>query len=537
VAKETTAVTAEQEALYFPFASSLQRLARRATTMTTITAAPPPPPPPPLRLLVIGDSLAAGVGTSQSGTPVLPLSIATIVSELTGRPVEWFCRGVPGQSSDRLVSDIRDNLTNDEMFTFSDFFLRRLHDFQHQQRARLAAATESTKEWWAHQREEDHRQIERESNERSVDNDDKNSFSPMRWWHITKAKVVRDYQRVAQIVRVALNAKPPDEAHDNDEEEEEEAFAKQPPPSPLVRRRTIVIDPQIIARYDVAVVFTGANDLKEAYLPFMMPKEEEEKENPDIDDSSVTDTSSSKSSTADDRITTTKQGGLIDQFVRILHALEDKMRVGIALGQPATAAAMAQLGCSTGGGEVGPLVVFPALPYEPTVLNRLAPLSWFLIPMLKSVDRSKQRLAQLYPDRVLYVGPPDLRHEARMNLADTLAQEIPPFISLQDIQQDVKSHLEQLMRQHYDEFATAETSLDHHHEESYLYELIEGGDEVRCAPTVPPLPDVVSADGIHPSDRGYKAWGRHIGEAIVAELRRRRTLVLTRPDHYRVDEP
>jgi hypothetical protein len=62
--------------------------------------------------------------------------------------------------------------------------------------------------------------------------------------------------------------------------------------------------------------------------------------------------------------------------------------------------------------------------------------------MLKWVDHSKQRLAQLYPDRVLYVGPPDLRDEARMNLADTLAQEIPSFISLQDIQQDVNSHLE-----------------------------------------------------------------------------------------------
>jgi hypothetical protein len=83
-----------------------------------------------------------------------------------------------------------------------------------------------------------------------------------------------------------------------------------------------------------------------------------------------------RKSTVDDHITSTKQGGLIDQFVRILHALEDKTRVGIALGSPAKAAAMAQLGCSSGGGgEVGHLVVFPALPYEPTILNRLAPLS------------------------------------------------------------------------------------------------------------------------------------------------------------------
>jgi hypothetical protein len=71
--------------------------------------------------------------------------------------------------------------------------------------------------------------------------------------------------------------------------------------------------------------------------------------------------------------------------------------------------------------------------------------------------------------------------------------------------------------------------------------LIEGGDEVLCACA---FRSAVAgrgflADGIHPSDRGYKAWGRHIGEAIVAELRRRWTLVLTRYEHQhnRVDEP
>ena len=36
---------------------------------------------PPLRLLVIGDSLAAGVGVSKSGVPVLPQSIALALSK------------------------------------------------------------------------------------------------------------------------------------------------------------------------------------------------------------------------------------------------------------------------------------------------------------------------------------------------------------------------------------------------------------------------------------------------------------------------
>jgi hypothetical protein len=308
---------------------------------------------------------------------------------------------------------------------------------------------------------------------------------------------------VEQIVRVAWQAKPPPP------DEEDTSSPKQ---HVVQRRRTIVLDPQIVARYDVAVVFTGTNDLKEAFLPFMMPKNDK-----NDDDSTGSELSSDSSSTT----TTKKEGGMMDQFIRVLNALEDKMRVGMALGQPATAAAIAQWDGGDGGGGVGPLVVFPALPYEPTVVNRLAPLSWFLIPMLKRVDRSKLRLAELYPDRVLYVTPPDFGEAAVINLADTLAQEIPPFISLQDIQQDVKRNLEQLMRQHYDEFATE--SLDND-EELYLYELIE--DEVRFAPIVPKLSTIVSADGIHPSDSGYKAWGLHIGEAIVTELRRRRTIAI-----------
>jgi len=55
---------------------------------------------PPLRLLVIGDSLAAGVGTAESCTPVLPESIATALSrDLNGRAVEWSVWGEPGASA------------------------------------------------------------------------------------------------------------------------------------------------------------------------------------------------------------------------------------------------------------------------------------------------------------------------------------------------------------------------------------------------------------------------------------------------------
>lgn len=53
----------------------------------------------PLRLLVIGDSLAAGVGVSGNGLPILPESIAKALSKaLNGRVVYWTCVGTPGMS-------------------------------------------------------------------------------------------------------------------------------------------------------------------------------------------------------------------------------------------------------------------------------------------------------------------------------------------------------------------------------------------------------------------------------------------------------
>jgi len=62
----------------------------------------------PLRLYVVGDSLAAGIGTSNSGTPILPESIARSLSkQLGGRPVYWFCHGTNGASANRINSDIQ----------------------------------------------------------------------------------------------------------------------------------------------------------------------------------------------------------------------------------------------------------------------------------------------------------------------------------------------------------------------------------------------------------------------------------------------
>lgn len=61
---------------------------------------------PPLRLLVVGDSIARGVG-SQSCLPIFPQSLAAILSKaLKGRPVFWTSMGEPGATTQMLAEQI-----------------------------------------------------------------------------------------------------------------------------------------------------------------------------------------------------------------------------------------------------------------------------------------------------------------------------------------------------------------------------------------------------------------------------------------------
>lgn len=173
----------------------------------------------------------------------------------------------------------------------------------------------------------------------------------------------------------------------------------------------------------------------------------------------------------------------------------------------------------------GPLVVFPALPYQPTILSRLAPLSWFLVPLLRTVDKEKQDLADLYPDRVLYVAAPD-KHTLDQLENEENDTTIPVLLQLNDIRVDVQERIEKLMRQYYGTTTRKPTSDDASHND-----WPEGGEEddtsCYCASSRPPR--VISADGIHPSDKGYEAWGEHIARKIVQEWEERTKRAPTPP--------
>uniref|UniRef100_A0A7S4MVR8 SGNH hydrolase-type esterase domain-containing protein n=1 Tax=Odontella aurita TaxID=265563 RepID=A0A7S4MVR8_9STRA len=64
-------------------------------------------PRPPLRVLVLGDSLAFGIGQCRNATPVMPESLARSLSrQMDGRTVCWTCQGKPGLTAAQLVKEI-----------------------------------------------------------------------------------------------------------------------------------------------------------------------------------------------------------------------------------------------------------------------------------------------------------------------------------------------------------------------------------------------------------------------------------------------
>ena len=66
----------------------------------------------PLRILVIGDSLALGIGVTSSCTAILPEVIAKTLSKALRRPVYWTSHGVPGASSGWIVQELQRGMSN-----------------------------------------------------------------------------------------------------------------------------------------------------------------------------------------------------------------------------------------------------------------------------------------------------------------------------------------------------------------------------------------------------------------------------------------
>lgn len=482
----------------------------------------------PLRLLVVGDSLAAGVGMSKSGTPVLPESIARELSKaMGGRPVYWTCVGTPGISASQIVHDIHQLEPHQPgrlERLYREWKAKRRKWQQRQEMKRRITELESTsttdddldepkrknylQAWWESLRKPEER------SPRKIRDTTTSLFQE--WWahittslRLTRERVREDLSEIKEIVQTPI-----DLDEDHDDEVRDDLIHKGVP----FRRDSL--DPEIAAQYDIAVVLTGLNDLKDAFMPHM--------------------TSGGRSSLKEgtERIV----GGLRNQLRGIVNALEEKMDLNIDQETRPSEQLEEPKPPKCEENVRRPLVAVPELPILPLRLFHLAPLCWFLIPLFRAMENNKRFLSASFPDHVVFIPQPDLKwwSDAESGLGpirENIRQE-RLLLQTTDIAQNARERIQQLMRQHYnlDDDDDNDDEVEHystyspptlysessHRDEHHPHHPHHHSDH-HVVPTDRSDPSLnkkdgaayISMDKMHPNDEGYELWGRHIATAIL----------------------
>ena len=471
-----------------------------------------------LQLLVVGDSLAAGVGMSKSGVPILPESIARALSKaMGGRAVYWTCVGTPGVSAAQIVKDIEEIEPYDPHpkgrqleRIVKEFQNRRRRWQERHERGRdensmTCPANYQQKEpmnaiaqWWKQMRQQDTLKVDEVvvTTRRIV----------YEWWMQSSIRNTYRYRR--QLVEEDLSVikdvvlQPLPELDDEDDEYYYDYYRENllvdddnitkvdnhygtKTRLPLIHkgslfRRTSVI-PEAAAEYDVAVVLTGLNDVKEAFLPHM-------------------NSSDTKSR--------------LDSSLRqVLEALNDKMKGNMDLGGDGKNNQDQSAETKTDKQAKNirhPLVVVPELPVAPLEIFRLVPLCWFLVPIFRAMENNKRFLASCFPDNVVFVHQPDLRwwtDDDEMGIG-SIRENIKHEQLLLRVTDSVRSgreRIEKLMKNYYD---SKEEELASKSRSNHQRQNVSTTSEKNPS-------DFVSVDKMHPNDEGYELWGRHIAAAII----------------------
>eukprot|EP00547_Thalassionema_nitzschioides_P017907 CAMPEP_0194242546 /NCGR_PEP_ID=MMETSP0158-20130606/8051_1 /TAXON_ID=33649 /ORGANISM="Thalassionema nitzschioides, Strain L26-B" /LENGTH=503 /DNA_ID=CAMNT_0038977657 /DNA_START=232 /DNA_END=1743 /DNA_ORIENTATION=- len=428
----------------------------------------------PLRLLVIGDSLAVGVGVMKQSTPILPESIAKSLSQAHGgRAVSWTCVGTPGASSSRIVKDILSFKEDSK----NGLMERKFKEWK---------ATKQKAEEWLYRRQRQEASFKTSEEELQISAAKKIK----KWWR----RVLHDARSFHRHVIQKNDAL--------SETVEEKQVAKR-----CNSNETLALANE----YDIAVVLTGLNDLKEVWLPFMMNR----------------------------TFTSDRDGASIkDKLLKVLHALKQRMNLDLPNDSCATSKEDERGNVYNSLAKKpfnhrGPIVVFPAIPAAPThPLVQCWPLSWFTVPLLRAVDNHKRLIAERFPNSVLYVEQPSTSSVEDMEAGrgpifdKRKAEEV--LLSLTDATKKAKEKVEKLMQQHYERWTKDNShgyskstldSLDHHYEGCVdPYNLTINVSKQRNAKESGVGSTLLSLDKVHPNDEGYDFWGRHIAAAIVAHI-------------------
>jgi hypothetical protein len=488
----------------------------------------------PLRLLVIGDSLAIGVGQSKCATPIMPETIAKSLSKaMNGRPVLWTCHGAPGASAGWIVRELERSIHNGQFM-------------QANPTGRSGGSCSSGLSGTSGRNMSDH--------EDNVDADSGSSSGD--------ESSVGSGQAHPTVATTATSLSGQD-----DNEEEMKTW------SDRLKEHKIRFDPNVLGPFDIAVVLTGSNDLKSAFFPFLLTGEDAEFR----------------------RQAQMRGGGYGNELTRILQVLNRRMRMrlqtlreqveaaservresvdnirerlgshdfnagdlnhiygnnnGVVNASRRRAATLRRTASRNGSAadsdslvstsqrqsspsieathlpadgdgiidstnhtlsshglhssSLFPMVVLPGMPSRALPIFQTAPLRWLAIPIIDIMDSHKRKLARQHDGEVIFVGAPSVKDITdycdRSGIYYQQETEDRILLQLRDIKRRHARRIESDMAKYFFKIAPPK------------------------GPESLPLRkrhfNMICVDGIHPNDEGYDFWGRYIANAIVEEWKR-----------------
>lgn len=428
----------------------------------------------PLRLLVIGDSLAVGVGQSLSSTPVMPETIAKSLSkELGGRPVLWTCHGAPGASAGWIVRELERSIKEGKFQHSSSSSVN--DDFEAPSMSSLNLKMETT------------------------------------YASSTSGLVGRTTSTVSE-----SDSTVDDDSSDSDSDVGEERRTWQE----RLHEERVHFDPHRVGPFDIAVVLTGSNDLKSAFFPFLLTGEDakfrkEAQERGGGYGRELT------------RILQVLNNGMRLQLQTLRDSVEgatQKVRERLGSldsvpqkhstsfsrrhdggGYSRTSEDFADAIGQSASASLFPMVVLPGMPARALPIFSTAPLRWLAVPIVDIMDSHKRQLARRHRGEVLFVDAPTPEQISeyvdeegeyrRQEKQDNI------LLRLRDIKTRHAKRIESDMKSYFgSDMAQPRAKLgqrNRHH-------------------------SVFSVDGIHPNDIGYMFWGRHIAHHIVQEWQQKK---------------
>lgn len=501
---------------------------------------------PPVRLLVIGDSLANGIGQSQSCTPVMPEAIAKSLSRNLGRVVYWTCHGSPGASTAKIVREL------DQGFDFFEEQQSPLDEDEEHDHEKVSQngtdMDESDAEKVVHMKGP----INSSCSETEESSSDDSSTAGRRSRPLSSL-TANGESEIDTTTTTTTNAA----ACLSTELKINKNKNSSTTPMSVWKRRLAQhrkrFNPDLLGPYDIIVVLIGSNDLKSAFFPFMLSGDEVEfrrqakqrggnyaeelrllmetlnrKMRLQFESfrHSVIETVEAATDTVRGKVEETMERiapGSSNRMQLFRHTSRGQQQSPLSVSKASSGRSLDHHELLDGGGHArhAPLVVLPGLPSRALPIFRNAPLRWFVGPIVDVMDAHKRKLAKAHPGEVLFVKAPttvDMTTFERQEgvVWQEKAQE-ETVLSLRDIKKSECRRLEQDMRGYLEsKMGTTEAKAGN---SSFFFNAFSRMLLVFANRNQSPAPlsTIFAVDRVHPTDVGYDFWGRYIAQYIFDE--------------------